>query len=108
MTMTERQIQIGFTSFMKGFYPDVIYYHVPNETAKHKVSEGVKAGIPDCIIDEPMGIYSGLRIELKKHNGTLTKAQKDMGERFTDKGYRWETCYSLEAAKDAIKYYMSL
>jgi hypothetical protein len=105
---SERQIQVGFTSFMNGHYKDVIYYHVPNETAKHKVPEGVKAGIPDCIIDEARGIYNGLRIELKKHNGTLTEAQKRMRVRFIEKGYHWETCYSLEEAKNAVNDYMSL
>ena len=108
MGMSERQIQVGFTSYMKGFHPDVIYYHVPNETAKHKVAEGVKKGIPDCIIDEPAGIYCGLRIELKTHKGVLSEAQGEMGERFKEKGYQFLVCYSLEEAKNAVNDYLSM
>jgi hypothetical protein len=108
MMATERQIQIAFTSFMSSWYPNVIYYHVPNEKAKTIVPEGVKKGVADCIIDEPMGIYSGLRLELKTEKGTLTSHQKKFGEMWISKGYHWEVCYGLEQAKDAVKRYMSL
>lgn len=39
---------------------------------------GVKAGIPDLCLPVPMGVYSGLYIEMKYDTGRLEDSQKKM------------------------------
>lgn len=92
------------------------YYlvHVPNggyrkgrEGAKLK-RMGVQAGYPDLILDIPKGGYHGLRIELKKPKGSVTRDnQKQRIAALIDEGYYAEVCKGFQDTTQTIKRYMA-
>ena len=92
------------------------YYlvHVPNggyrkgrEGAKLK-RMGVQAGYPDLILDIPKGGYHGLRIELKKPKGSVTRDnQKERIAALIDEGYYAEVCKGFQDTTQTIKRYMA-
>ena len=92
------------------------YYlvHVPNggyrkgrEGAKLK-SMGVQAGYPDLILDIPKGGYHGLRIELKKLKGGVTRDnQKERIAALIDEGYYAEVCKGFKETTRLIKRYLA-
>lgn len=62
--------------------------------------EGVRAGVPDLFVDQPMPGFHGLRIEMKRPGEKPTDKQLVWHERLRARGYRVEVCFSaVEALK---------
>lgn len=89
-------------------------YHVPNEGKRSKAEAGrllrmgLKAGVPDLILDTPAGVYHGLRLELKVEPNTPTKAQEEWLQRMHKAGYFVAVAYSAAAAIELINKYLAL
>lgn len=63
-----------------------LLHHCPNGGSRNKAEAvklkqmGVKAGIPDLCLPVPMGMYSGLYIEMKYDAGRLEDSQEEDAE----------------------------
>jgi len=120
----EDRLQIDVSEHIKSEYPDVIF---TSESSGLFLTTGqaVKAAkcrsgpkLPDMMIFEPRGRYSGLLIELKVKpvtlkDGSLSKdkhvqAQYKMLKRLQIKGYCAFFAVGLEVAKRLIDDYMKL
>lgn len=78
-------------------------------TAGRLKAEGVKSGVPDLMLPVPRRNYAGLFIEMKKMDGVLGKAQKDVWIPFlTSQYYYVGVCYGWEQAVDCLKWYLEL
>lgn len=78
-------------------------------TAGRLKAEGVKSGVPDLMLPVPRRNYAGLFIEMKKHDGKLSKDQKDKWIPFLQGQFYCVTvCYGWEQAVDALKWYLEL
>lgn len=69
---------------------------------------GVKAGIPDLCLPVPMGVYSGLYIEMKYDTGRLEDSQKKMLKALTAAGHYCTVCYGAEEAIRVLEEYINL
>jgi hypothetical protein len=61
---------------------------------------GVLKGISDLLLFESAQDYHGMFVEVKTKTGKQSKDQKDVAQRFRDKG--WYTCI-VRSVKDMIK-----
>lgn len=91
-------------------------WHVPNGGHRHKATaaklkaEGVKAGIPDLVLDQARGGWHGLRIEMKAkppHNAAVSPSQKDQLSRSEARGYCCRVALGWEQARDVLLEYLS-
>jgi len=120
----EESLQIAVSKYLKLQYPDVIF---TSESSGIRLTMGqaVKAKkcrsgpkLPDVMIFEPRGRYSGLMIELKVKpvnlkDGSLSKnkhiqEQDKMLQRLQMKGYCAFFAIGFECAKGLIDEYMKL
>lgn len=69
---------------------------------------GVKAGIPDLCLPVPMGVYSGLYIEMKYDTGRLEDSQKKMLKTLAAAGHYCTVCYGAEEAIRVLEEYINL
>lgn len=69
---------------------------------------GVKAGIPDLCLPVPMGVYSGLYIEMKYDTGRLEDSQKKMLKALAAAGHYCTVCYGAEEAIRVLQEYINL
>ena len=69
---------------------------------------GVKAGIPDLCLPVPMGVYSGLYIEMKYDTGRLEDSQKKMLKELAAAGHYCTVCYGAEEAIRVLEEYINL
>ena len=69
---------------------------------------GVKAGIPDLCLPVPMGVYSGLYIEMKYDTGRLEDSQKKMLKALAAAGHYCTVCYGAEEAIRVLEEYINL
>ncbi len=72
------------------------------------IKEGLRAGVPDVILAVPVGGYHGLFIEMKVEGRKASPWQLRWHERLKRYGYKVETCYGWEEAKDVILEYLKL
>ena len=89
----EDDLQIACMSYMRLVHDDLLAFHVPNggkrnarEGAKFK-RMGVLSGVPDILIAQPSGQYSGLAIELKVGKNKPSANQLDVLGRFMKAGW---------------------
>ena len=89
------------------------FYHIPNEGKRSRtvgrklVAQGLKKGVPDNCLPVARAPYHALYIELKrKHDGKVTKEQRDWIERLTLAGNRAVVCYGWEEAAAEIMAYI--
>ena len=111
----EQQAVIRWAAFQSGGWPELEnLYHVPNEGKRGKKAAGMakalglKAGVPDLILDYPKGIYHGLRIEMKVLPNRPTQSQLEWLNRMQDAGYFTAICYDSESAIALITAYIKL
>lgn len=111
MKKTEGRIQSECVKWFRKEHQDGLIFHVPNggsrrkgESAKFK-SEGVLAGIPDlCVMFKDLIFF----IEMKtpevheKKNCGLSKAQKNIHERFKELGFEVFVCSDLTQFQEII------
>lgn len=111
----EQQAVILWAAFQSGGWPELEnLYHVPNEGKRGKKAAGMakalglKAGVPDLILDYPKGIYHGLRIEMKVLPNRPTQNQLEWLQRMQNAGYFTAICYDSESAIALITAYIKL
>lgn len=93
---------------------DDIAFHVGNERSVSPQTgaifkrKGIKAGVSDYFIMRPMPPYSGLIIELKVHNGKLSKEQSKFLFDMNEEGYLARCCFGANQAIDLICSYLNI
>lgn len=107
----EDDLQRACANYMSYQHSRVLSYHVPNggkrngrEAVKFK-QMGVIPGIPDLIIDHPVGGYPGLRVELKAKKGRLQDSQIKALNRLCNSGYLCAVVYNFNDFKKLITDY---
>ena len=87
--------------------------HIPNGGLRSKSEAarfkrlGVRPGVSDLFLPEPVGKYHGLWVEMKrKRGGTLRADQKDWLERMNRKGYLALRADGAEEACEIIYKYL--
>lgn len=114
---SEHAHQVTLINWFDAAYPKLSerLFAIPNgghrhvATAKKMKSEGVRAGVPDCMLPVAKGGYHGIFIELKKtKTGRVSKEQKAWNEFLNEQGYLAVICYGFDEAKKAIEEYLAL
>jgi len=94
-----------------------LLFAIPNggdrrpSVAASLAAEGVRSGVPDLFLPVPRGAYAGLWIEMKKpteygkKNGGRSDKQVEWHRKLIEQYYAVVTCYSWQAARDAILRY---
>jgi hypothetical protein len=126
---SEGEIAIAFIDYVKKAHPELIDFvvKIDNEN-KCSLSEGLKKkrqgkkkGASDYFVSHPVikqrkgadgeinqYVVCGLWLELKKHDGKLTKEQKDFGQKVVSKGYEFAAAYSIEEAIKDLEDYLKI
>lgn len=97
----------------QGRFPELeLAFHVENERhctpqqGAWRQRKGVRAGVPDILIDVARCGYHGLRVELKVGKNTTTNTQRKWIAALERNGYCARVCYGAEAAVTTIRDYM--
>ena len=119
---SEHQEQVEVVKYLRR--KKILHTAVPNGGQRHKKTasdlkaEGVSAGYPDLIIEEPNKYYHGLRIELKRRAKTLKNGKKSVSHtkvsqsqekwlrELNERGYYAVVCYGADEAIEVIDEYM--
>lgn len=97
-----------------GVRAENLLYAVPNAGRRDPISgaklkaEGMRAGVPDLILDVPRGPYHGMRIEMKTASGRVQENQKQWQLDLIGQGYHAVICRGWEEATRAISQYLAL
>jgi len=115
----EEQSQIAVAQYLSLQYPDVLWFHSPQETYTKSAYQkwknrlmGVKKGVPDILICENIvsqrgkTLYCGLAIEMKYGKNKCTPEQLEFLALLSARGWRTHVCYSSGDAIDAIDDYL--
>lgn len=109
---TEHQIQVALFDWLKLVHPGVFAFAVPN-AAKRSVrlaaylkAEGLRPGVPDVVIAQPVGRWPGMYLELKSENGVLSVDQEKSLQHLMRAGYACAVAYSIDEARDLIEIYL--
>lgn len=70
------------------------------------VAEGLKSGVPDLFLDEPRGVFHGLRIEMKRQGGRVSDTQELWLKHLMERGYFAVVCVGWLEARDTILWYL--
>lgn len=113
---TEHEEQVTYFEWLQWAYPDVyeVTYAVPNGAHLARAdrswgkleAEGAKQGIPDIIIDYPVGQFPGARIELKRIGGKVSPKQSLMLTKLQQQGFRVGICFGAEEAMSFTAEYL--
>lgn len=88
-------------------------FHIPNGGSRNIAEAanlkkmGVKPGVPDLFLPEPVGDWHGLWIEMKTETGRPTGAQREWIEHLRNCGYCAYVCHGSMEAINAIEAYLS-
>ena len=122
---TEEKLQTAVSNYIKLQYPNVIFtsessgLRVPMHLAIQMKKQRSNHKLPDLIILEPRGGYTGLIIELKKDTKSLLKKNGDYKKSehiekqlktlklLSSKGYLATFSCGFDATKKLIDEYMS-
>ena len=111
--------QIGYGLWMQHRFPDVLWFHVPNETGTKSGPQfvekrrrmGVRSGVSDnVILTHGINHKCGL-IELKRQDKTkskVSKSQTGVLEEAIVEGHFGAIAYGLEEIKKATLFYFGL
>ena len=89
----------------------LLWFHCPNGGTRNKREavtlkrQGVKAGVPDCLILTPKGKYRGMAIELKVGKNKPTDYQKTWLKDLQKAGFLCVVSYSVEEVEYIIEQY---
>lgn len=112
---TEQMSVMDWARWNQNAHPELeLLHHCPNGGSRNKAEAvklkqmGVKAGIPDLCLPVPMGVYSGLYIEMKYDTGRLEDSQKKMLKALAAAGHYCTVCYGAEEAIRVLQEYINL
>lgn len=112
---TEQIVVIRWAALQTARYPELKWlHHIPNGGSRNKAEAakfkqmGVKSGVSDLCLPYPMGIYSGLYIEMKFGDNTLTDTQKQFLDDMEAAGNYVATCYTAQDAIHVLTEYCEL
>ena len=104
MISTESQEQIGFVTWWRYKFPDVVIFHIANGGFRNVVTgqrlrkEGVLKGVPDLMVPA-----WHLFVEMKrKEKGVISPEQKKMIDYLTRVGYTVIVGYGAEDASRKV------
>lgn len=115
----EETDQISYGLWMQHRFPDVLWFHVPNETGTRSGPQfiekrrrmGVRSGVSDnVILTHGINHKCGL-IELKRRDKTkskVSKSQTDVLEAAVADGHFGAIAYGLDEIKKATLFYFGL
>lgn len=115
----EETDQISYGLWMQHSFPDVLWFHVPNETGTRSGPQfiekrrrmGVRSGVSDnVILTRGINHKCGL-IELKRRDKTkskVSKSQNQVLEETIAEGHFGAIAYGLEEIKKATLFYFGL
>lgn len=111
--ISEDQLQKQVAAYLDLKYPNILWFHVPNggsrnffEAVKLKAM-GVKPGVPDIMIFNKQGPYSGLYVELKVGKNKPNDNQLAMHKKLEDNGWRGCVVWTFDDARTFIDGYLS-
>jgi hypothetical protein len=115
---SEHQIQCAVVKWWQKQHklyglPEFALFAVPNaarrtpQLASYLGAEGMKAGVPDLLLDVPRGPYHGMRLETKTKIGRLSSAQEEFRDYYLRAGYQWVLYRTPEDGIDAIRVYLN-
>lgn len=115
MRQHERIDHINTVNWFKHHYPelDADFHHFANERrcswqeGKILKRMGVKKGIFDFFLAVPLNGKAGLWVELKVDDNKPSKEQLEFGERKRQRGYEAVVVWGTDAARAAIKDYLT-
>jgi len=114
---SESTEQKTLVSKLRWLHPNIEFFAIPNggkrskSEARSLVLEGVEKGTPDIFIAEPMKEFSGLFLELKRSEKSLSVTSPEQTvkhDRLRDRGYAVQIVYGADEAYRAIIEYMEL
>ena len=110
MISTESQEQIGFVTWFRYKFPDVLLFHIPNGsfrtivTAQRLKHDGVVPGVPDLMVPA-----WHLFIEMKrKEGGVISPEQKKTIDYLTRVGYTVIVGYGAEDASRKVLEFLKI
>lgn len=114
---TEHDEQVKLFAWARAFQEQEpllrLLFAVPNGGARHPAvaaklkAEGVRAGVPDCILPVARGGHVSLAIELKVGRNRPTPEQRWWLDRLAEQGWRCVVCYSAEEAIAEVERYLA-
>lgn len=109
----EDDMQQAIATYLFYQHSKSLWYHVPNG-GKRNAREankfrkmGVRPGVADLLVDEPLNGYHGLRIELKTGKNKPTARQEDFLNKANDRGYLCAVCWNINETKQLIEDYFN-
>lgn len=115
----EETDQISYGLWMQHRFPDVLWFHVPNETGTRSGPQfvekrrrmGVRSGVSDNVILTRGINHKCALIELKRRDKTkskVSKSQTDVLEEAILEGHFGAIAYGLDEIKKATLFYFGL
>lgn len=110
----EHDIQVAVVGLLESIHPKPLYsatvggVRLAIHTAKKMKEAGYSSGIPDMLIFEPRGFYTGLAIEIKTEKGRASDNQKQWVTDLNNRGWRAEVCRGFDECADVISEYFNL
>lgn len=98
-------------TYVKMQYPNAFTVHIPNEGRRTKFEQyklktlGVMAGMPDVMIFDPQGEYSGFAVELKVGYNKPTDNQRKCLRELENRKWRVLWSNSFDEVKEEIDKY---
>ena len=114
MRRSEHQEQVDLVARVRNFYPDVLFFAVPNggkrgmREAVRLKAEGVLAGVPDLVFAEPRGTHHGLYLEMKRVGGRVSAPQARIIASLLIRGYAAEVAEGVDEALKIVERYLAL
>lgn len=110
----EHDIQVTLVALLESIEPKPLYtatvggVRLAIHTAKKMKDAGYSKGVPDLLIFTPMGMYTGLAIEVKTEKGRPSPEQIEWCRHLNSLGWRAEITKGLDEAIDVIYEYFEL
>lgn len=115
MANPEYQVQATFVSFVELYYPDWLFFHVPNGGKRGRAEAvrfkkmGVRPGVSDICLLEPNAIYFGYWIEFKApKGGRLTDKQREFADQVISRNFKFAEFNDPVAAFISCEEYMGI
>lgn len=110
----EHREQVMLVQYLEAhpYWKQVPWYAVPNggergkATAGKLKAEGVRTGVPDLVLPDPVGLFHGLYLELKAappERYQVSETQREFQRRLAVKGYAVAVARGCDAAIEVLE-----